>query len=198
MAGTSDAWKTTNIYQNAGKLYRGMAVPGAGARPTFYSDNTPDATANPSALHMGATEEGSKVLIKPTLTGFAVDEFRADIVKNLDKVEMGISASLVGVTDMQLAAYLLPGVATRATASGYDYMSIGSKAIVYDCIALTVPLIEDTTKIGWSMIYNALNDPGVEFAVARKKLGFTPINLVGIEVTSRASTDTLGQVGKQI
>lgn len=198
MAGTPDAWKTANIAQNAGRLYRGLAIPGAGARLSLFSDNTPDITANPNAKHVGATKAGSKLMIKSTLNKFNVDEFRAPIVTNLDAVEMGISAELVGVTDMQLMEWLLPGVATRATAAGYDQNTIGSRAIVYDSIALIFPLIEDVTKVGVFHVYSGLNDSGVEWAVARKELGFTPISVVAYEITTRAAGDTLGNWWKQI
>lgn len=198
MAGTSDAWKTSNVAQNMGKLYRGCAVPSASSRPSLHTDGTPDSTANPSAVHMGATKGGSKLMVKSSMDKFNVDEFRGPIITNISSVEMGISAELVGVTDMQLAAYLMPGVGTRATGSGYDYIAIGSKAIAYDCVLLTYALIEDTSKYGWFQLYNALNDAGVEWAQTRKELGFTPVSFVGYELTSRAATDTLGQVGKQI
>jgi hypothetical protein len=187
-----DSWKTLNIAQNSGRLYRDCGVPAAGTRPTLTNGEPSVGT------HMGATRAGSRVLIKPTLTAFNVDEFRAPIARNLDAVNMGISSELVGVTDQELAAFLLPGVATRSTGFGYDYMTIGSKPIAYSACMLTFQLIEDVTKYGWFMIYQALNDAGVEFAVARKELGFTPVSLVGTEITSRTSTDTLGQVGKQI
>lgn len=198
MAGTADSWKTSNIAYKEGRLYRGCAVPGAGARPTLFSDGTPDATANPAALHMGATKSGAKLMVKSEQTKLFVDEFRAPIITNIDSVNMGISAELIGVTDMQLAAYLLPGVGTRATASGYDYVTVGIKAIAYDCVLEVFQLIEDTSKYGWFMLYNALNESGIEWAQARKEAGFTPVSFVGYELTSRASTDTLGQFGKQI
>lgn len=198
MAGSTLSWKTTNIVQNYGWLWRGCAIPGTGARPTLHTDGTPESVANPAAKHMGATKAGSKVMAKSSNTKYYVDEFRAPIVTNLDTVEMGISAELVGVTDQELLAYLLPGVGTRATASGYDYTTIGAKAIAYDCILLVYPLIEDTTKFGWVQLYSALNDVGVEWATGRKELGFTPVSFVGYEVTSRAATDTIGQIGKQI
>ncbi len=198
MAGTAYSWKTSNVAQNYGWLWRGCAIPGAAARPTLHTDGSPDATANPSALHMGATKAGAKLMIKSNLTKYYVDEFRGPIITNLDTVEMGISAELVGVTDEILMAYLLPGVATRSTASGYDYMTIGSKAIAYDCVLLTFPLIEDVAKFGWFQLYSAINDTGVEWAQGRKELGFAPVSFVGYETTSRAVADTLGQVGKQI
>jgi hypothetical protein len=198
MAGTAYSWKTTNVAQNYGWLWRGCAIPGAGLRPTLHTDGSPESVANPAALHMGATKEGSKLMIKSTMEKFYVDEFRGPIITNVGSVEMGISAELVGVTDEILAAYLMPGVGTRSTAAGYDYVAIGTKAIVYDCVLLTFPLIEDVTKFGWFQLYSAINDAGVEWALSRKTLAFEPVSFVGYEVTSRAVTDTLGQVGKQI
>ena len=198
MAGTAYAWKTANVAQNYGWLWRGCAIPGAGARPTLHTDGSPDATAHPSAVHMGATKEGAKLMVKGAFDKFSVDEFRGAIITNIGGVEVGISAELVGVTDQQLMAYLLPGIGTRATGSGYDYVTIGAKAIAYDCLLLTFPLIEDTSKFGWFQIYSGLNDTGVEWAQGRKQLGFTPVSLMAYEVTSRAVGDTLGQFGKQI
>lgn len=198
MAGTAYSWKTTNIAQNYGWLWRGCAIPGAGARPTLHTDGSPDASANPSAVHMGATKAGSKLTIKSTMDKFNVDEFRGPIVTNVSSVEMTIAADLVGVTDEVLLAYLLPGVGTEATSTGYDYVKIGAKAIAYDCILLTFPLIEDTSKFGWFQLYSALNESGVDWQQARKELGFIPAQFMAYEVTSRAVTDTLGQVGKQI
>jgi len=194
MSAVADSWKTANIAQGYGRLYRSVAVPSAGARPTVASGILDSGVA----VHMGATTGGSKLMAKSSLTKHYVDEFRAPIVTSVDTIEMGISAELVGVTDMQLAAYLMPGVGTRATSTGYDYVTVGSKAIAYDCVCLTYSLIEDTAYSGWFMLYNALNDSGVEWAQTRKELGKTPVNFVGYELTSRATTDTLGQFGKTI
>lgn len=198
MAGTAPSWRTTNIAQNAGQLWGSLAIPGAGARITLDADGTPDATANSTAFHYGATKAGSKLMIKSSLTKYYVDEFRGPIVTNLDTVEMGISADLVGVTDMDVITNLLPGVGTYATASGYKQVRVGVKAIAYQSVALIFPLIEDTTKFGIFNLYSALNDTGVEWAQGRKELGFTPVSFVAYEITSRAATDTMGSYWKQI
>jgi hypothetical protein len=198
MAGTAVAWRTTNIAQNAGQLWGLLAIPAAAARITLFSDGTPDATANPSAFHYGATKAGAKLMIKSTFAKYPVDEFRAPIVTNLDTIEMGISAELVGTTDMNVIANLLPGVGTYSTAGGYKQVSIGGIAIVYQSVAHIFPLIEDTTKWGVFNVYSALNDTGVEWSVGRKELGFTPCSFTGYEITTRAVTDTLGNYWKQI
>lgn len=198
MAGTATAWKTTNIAQNAGALWGNLAIPGAGARITLFTDGTPDATANAAATHFGATKSGAKLMIKSTMQKFYVDEFRGPIVTNIDAVNMGISCELVGITDFTLMTDLLPGVGTYSTSTGYKQISVGVKAITYQSTALIFPLIEDTTKYGIFNLYSSLNDAGVEWAQARKELGFTPLSLVAYEITSRAATDTLGSYWKQI
>lgn len=199
MAGTSLTWKTTNIAQNAGQLFYDLAIPGAGARLTLdATTKTPDSTANASAKHAGATAKGARVMAKSSNTKYYVDEFRGPIVTGIETVEMGISCELVGVTDSEFLAFLLPGVGTYATASGYKQVTIGTKAIAYSSIALIYPLIEDTTKVGVFHLYSAINDTGVEWAVGRKELGFTPASFVGYEITTRAATDTLGNIWNEI
>jgi hypothetical protein len=162
------------------------------------ADGTPDATANPTAFHFGATKAGAKLMIKGTFKKFSVDEFRAPIVTNVDAIEMGIAAELVGITDMDVMKNLLPGVGSYSTASGYKQITVGSIAIVYQSVANIFPLIEDTTKYGIFNVYKSLNDNGVEWAQSRVELGFTPANFVGYEITTRAAADTLGNYWKQI
>lgn len=203
MAGTARSWRTTALAQNAGDLWGQLAVPSASARmtltaPASGTGKTPDATENTTAFHFGATKSGSKLMIKPSYDKFSVDEFKAPIVTNVGSLEMGISCELVAVTDMDVVKYMLPGVGTYATASGYKQVTIGALAIAYQCVALVFPLIEDTSKNGVFMIYNALNDSGVEWAQSRKELGFLPMSLVGFELTSRAATDTMGNYWKEI
>ncbi len=86
MAGTAPAWRTSNIAYNAGQLWGKLAIPGAAARITLDADGTPDATANASAFHYGATKSGSKLMIKSTLLNQNVDEFRAPITTAVDTV----------------------------------------------------------------------------------------------------------------
>jgi hypothetical protein len=199
MAGTAPSWRTTALAQNAGQLWGSLAIPGAGARITLDTDGTPDATANATAFHYGATKAGSKLMIKATQTKFYVDEFRAPIITNIDSIEMGISAELIAVTDMDVITKLLPGVGTYATtASNFKEVRVGIKAITYESIALIFPLIENTAKFGIFNIYSALNDAGVEWAQSRKELGGMPVSFVGYEITTRAATDTLGNYWKQI
>lgn len=199
MPGTAVSWKTANIAQNAGQLWGNLAIPGAGARITLHTDGTPESVANPNATHYGATQEGAKLMVKPAFEKYYVDEFFNPIITNIGDTQAGISAALVGVTDMEFVIKnMLPGVGTYSTAAGYKQVTMGRIAIVYQSVAHIFPLIEDTTKWGIWNLYSALNDAGVEFAVGRKQLGFSPVSFVAYEITSRAATDTFGNYWKQI
>jgi hypothetical protein len=202
---TAKSWRTTALAQNAGNLWGSLAIPSAGSRLLIHvADGTPDATANSTAFHFGATKAGAKLMVKPSFDKFNVDEFRGPVVTNIGAVEMGISAELVGITDMDVMTHMLPGVGTYSTgvASGdyvaYKMIQIGTKAITYQSVACIFPLIEDTSKWGVFNLYSALNDNGVEWAQSRKELGFTPANFVAFELTSRSAVDTLGCYWKQI
>jgi hypothetical protein len=175
MAGTAKDWKTLKVAQNAGELWANLAIPGGGAKLALHTDGTPDGTANPNAVHLGATKAGSKLMAKPKFTNYNVDEFRNPIITSIDEVELVISAELVGVTDTGLAELLTPGLGTKTTGTGFELVTFGTRSIVYTSIALVFPLIEDTTKFGVWHLYRALNDSGLEFGVGRKELGFTPV-----------------------
>lgn len=196
---TAKSWRVDKLAQNYGNLWGSLAIPGAAARLRIHeADGTPDATANASAFHFGATKAGSKLMIKPSFDKFSVDEFRGPIVTNIGSVEMGISTELVAVTDHVAMTHMLAGVGTYATGAlsgddaAYTELRIGTKAIAYQSVALIFALIEDTTEWGVFNLYSALSDSGMEWTQSRKELGFTPANFVGFEITSRAVTDTLG------
>ena len=202
---TAKSWRVAALAQNAGKLWGSLAIPSAGSRLLVHvADGTPDATANSTAFHFGATEKGAKLMVKPSFDKFTVDEFRGPVATNIGGLDMGIAASLVGITDMDVMTHMMPGVGTYSTgiASGdfvaYKMIQIGVKAITYQSVACIFPLIEDTSKWGVFHVYSALNDNGVEWEQSRKALGFTPANFVGFEITTRAATDTMGCYWKQI
>jgi hypothetical protein len=199
MAGTTLSWKTTNVLLGAGQIFANVAIPGAGARLTLdATTKTPDSTANPSAIHLGATQEGSKAMIKSTWEEFFVDEFAAPIQTNITQIEASLSGNFVGVMDTALMELLTPGMGTKTTGSGYEQLTFGSRAVVYPSIVIIAPLIEDSTKVMVFQLYKALNQAGVEFDVGRKKLAFTPFNFKGYEITSRAAADTLCSLWKQV
>ena len=198
MAGTTPNWRVAGRAINAGQLWANLAIPGANSRLALFTDGTPDSILNPQAIMLGATKAGSKLMVKPKYDNYFVDEFRAPIDSQITDLESAISADLVGVTDMDLAELLTPGLGTKAVGAGYEEVSFGSRAIAYTSIAHIFPLASDPTKFGVWHLYRARNDSGLEFSSGRKELGFTPVAFKAFEITTRNLNDTFGKYWKQV
>ncbi len=191
-------WRIAYMSALPGQFWVKMATPGANALASIHTDGTPDATLNTTAQHLGGTEAGSKVMVKPTFQNFEIDEFRNPVITTIGGMQMGISANLAAVNDTNLLAWLLNGIGTRTVTSNVtEQIKIGITALTYYSCVLIFPLQLDQTKFGIFHVYNGLNNAGVEWDVTRKKAGFTPINLLGFELTTRAVTDTMGAIWTQ-
>lgn len=202
---TAKNWRVAASSKNPGNLWGGLAIPGAAARLRIHeADGTPDATANASAFHYGATKGGADMMVAPTFGKDYADEFRGAIITSVDELEMGIAVELIGLTDIVMMNRLLPGIATYATgaASGddaaYTESRIGIKAITYESIANIFELRETAGEWGIFHLYSALNDAGVKWKQSRREQGVTPANFVGFEITTRAATDTMGCYWKTV
>lgn len=191
-------WRIAYMSALPGQFWVKTATPGASANLSVHTDGTPDATLNTVAQHLGGTKAGCKVMVKPTIDKFSIDEFRNPVITTVGGMQMGISAELAAVNDTNVLAWLLNGVATRTVTSNVtEQIKIGITALSYYGGVVLFPLQLDQTKFGWFHIYNGLNDAGVEWAITRKEPGFTPISFVGLELTTRALTDTMGAIVTQ-
>lgn len=198
MAGTSPSWRSTNLIVREGQLWGQLAIPSASARLTLDTDGTPDSTANSAAFHYGHTTDGFKCRVKASYIEHTPDEDPYPIVSVIDKVEMAIAGTLIGITDMDVIKNLLSGLGTYSTASGYKQVTMGDFAIAYQSLALVFPLFEDTAKFGVFHLYSTFNKVGVEFDVGRTKMGATPVEFMGHGISTRATTDRVGNYWKQI
>ena len=197
---TADNWVTTNVAIGPGKLYAELAIPGAGGRLILSSDGTPDATQNPSAVHLGMTEEGSAWSIKPTVQTFMADEFQDPILTRITGNEIALTGSLYQVMDMAIADLLLQN-ATRSDLSGTQGVSIGTVSVPqYTSVAVIFPIEGSSGPVvyGAFHLYKAFNDQGLAAQITSKKLSSTPFAFRGIAIPTRAAGDTTGRFFKQI
>lgn len=198
MAGTAPSWRGTKISIGQGQLWGQLAIPAASSRITLATDGTPDATAHPSAYHFGITSSGAEHKILPKYGKVRADEFRNPLATYVDDMEMSIAASLMAVQDATVIQYLLSGVGTYATGSGFAQNTVGALAITYQCVANIIPTFADPTKFAVFNIYSTLNEAGVSFKSGRKTQGETPVNFMAYEITSRAAIDTAGNYWLQV
>lgn len=199
MAGTSTNFDTTTIIvDRVAQIWANLAVPSGGARLTLDADGTPDATANPSAIHLGHTIEGTTLTIASSLTKHFVDELEAPFKASVDATEMMFEGRFAQVMDEDVLKQITAPFGTYATGSGYKEFAIGRKTLSYSSIALIWATPMDSTKYAVAHIYNGLNEGGLNFGVTRKGMADTPFKFVAYGLSTRAVTDTVGKYWWQI
>jgi hypothetical protein len=200
MPGTSDNWQSGRIQAgNYGRLYVGLAIPASGAHIKLASDGTPDATENPTAIHVGITEKGSKFTGKPTIQKFYGDEFPFPLKEVITVVDASFTGNWLQVMDIDVLAAMTLGMGTRADGPGFQKINIGSPTTVtYQSCALIFPLEADPTLFGIFHLYKAVQTAGFDLDISRKSMASSPFTFEGTGVTSRDVTDQVGYVAKQL
>lgn len=199
MAGTPDNFVTTDVAIGPCKMYAGLAIPGANGRLILAADGTPDATQNPSAVHLGMTEAGVTWTAKPTITNFNADEFVDPIISRITGQEILMSGSLLQIMNMAVAAKLMPS-AVRSDLSGTQGLSFGTVSeLTYDSVACIFPIEGSSGPViyGVMHLYKAFNDAGLAAQITSKKLSATPFAFRGVAITTRAANDTTGRFFRQ-
>jgi hypothetical protein len=194
MAGTATRFDSTKIRAGSiGQLWAGLAVPAASGRLSLWTDGTPDATANPSAKHLGHTAAGTTLTLGFTVTDHFVDETPFPIKTSSDTTSMSMSGSLVQVFDEEMLKIITANIGTYSTAAGYKQFTIGAfSSLSYTSAALIFPTEADPTKFAVFHIYNGMNTNGLTFAVDRKGRSETPFTITGYALTARAQADQVG------
>lgn len=198
MAGTAKSYNTNYVEIGPADIWLDVAVPGAGGRITLHTDGTPESVANPSALHLGMTLEGSRVIYTPNVTEFESDELTAPIiVQNVGEV-LAIEGTMLQVLDTLIAIKLMAG-GTRSTGSGYEEISLGGKQTVPTfTVAVIAPIYADTTKFVVFNIYKAWNSAGWQMDLSRKKMSSVPFSFKAQAISSRAQGDQNGKYWKTV
>lgn len=200
MAGTATRYSTNTIRAGSvGQIWANVAVPGAGGRLTLHTDGTPESVANPSAIHLGHTDAGTKITMNMTVTDHFADELPYPIKSSQDTTSMEISGNFLQILDEGILARMTENFGTYSTAAGYKQFSIGTPAaLLYAPIAFIFPTPMDTTKFAVVHLYNAMNVAGLDITVDRKGRSMSPFTFRAYALSARASTDQLGSYWWQI
>ena len=199
MPASSLNFSTTKITNQYGWFWVGLAIPGAGARITLFTDGTPDSIANPTAKHVGHTDVGWEMKAAVSATDQAVDELLVPIDSVVDTLDVALSANLVQTQDVSgVLQHLVSGFGTYGTAAGYEQIQLGITSRVYTASALIFPSKNDATKYMVYNLYRSLNDSGLANQIKRRGLGNNPVAFKGYGITSRAATDQVGNFWLQI
>lgn len=199
MAGSAYNFSTTQLTNQFGWFWIGLAIPGAGARITLHTDGTPESVANPSAKHLGHTTEGWEMSALTTTEDQFLDETVSPVDSVINEATVALAASLAQTQDISgVLQHLVSGFGTYGTAAGYEQIQIGVTPLLYVASALIFPTKADVTKFMIYNLYRSKNDSGLANQIKRKGLGNNPVSFKGYAITSRAATDTVGNFWKQI
>lgn len=200
MAGTATRYDVAKIPMGViAQLWVNLAVPSAGNRLTLHTDGTPDATANPSAIHLGHTDAGVTLAATESIQEFFADESVSPIGGGLDGLEVTIAGTGLQVNDEEYLKFMGANFGTYSTASGYKQFTLGTKAsISYASVAVIYPSPTEAGKYAVWHLYNARNTTGLNFSVGRKQRAGSPFTIKGYAISSRADADEVGNFWWQI
>lgn len=199
MAGTADNFSSSTIALGPGKLYAGLAIPGAGGRLILHTDGTPDSTQNPTALHLGYTDAGTEWKQGHTLTGFTPDETNFPIVSRITDESASISGSLWQIMDFDINAVMNP-LDVRSNLAGTQGATFGGlTTFVYTSVAVIFPIEGSSAPVVYGVfhLYKAVNDAESAAQITKTKPGSTPFSFKGHVVSTRAAGDQVGRKFRQ-
>lgn len=200
MAGTSDNFQATKTQSgNYGKLYAGVAIPAANTHIKLAADGTPDAGENPNAVHIGITDKGVKFTAKATSQKFYGDEFVYPLNEVITIVDASFTGNFLQIMDFDVLAAMTKGLGTRNDGAGFQKLDLGNPpSITYQSVVHIFPLLEDPTRFGVFHLYKAFQSGGFDFDIGKKVQASSPFTFEGLGVTSRAATDSVGYIVKQL
>lgn len=196
---TADNYSSTTTAIGPGKMYAGLAIPGAGGRLILSSDGTPDATQNPTAIHIGYTDGGVEFKMSHTLTGFTPDETNFPIISRVTGEEASLSGALWQVLDFDIFTILAP-TSTRSNLAGTQGATFGGlTTISYNSVAVIFPIEGSSAPVIYGVfhLYKAVNDQGITSKVTKTAPGSTAFGFKGHTIPTRTAGDQVGRAFRQ-
>jgi len=202
MAGTAKSYDATKIVLGPADLWLNVAVPSAGARLTVAADLTPDASANPSAIHLGMTKAGCTFEYKPEIQNFGSDELTAPHLSRIITESLSIKGEFLQVYDWSILEKITVGgtkTINTSTTSGFHQLQMGGlSAISTYPIALIGQDINTSTLYWVIQLYKTFNKSGFTFSVTRKDQSSVPFEFDGLAITTRTAGDQVGNYWKSL
>jgi hypothetical protein len=194
MAGTAKTYTVAEMMRGPGDFWLDTEVPASGATPgrlTIAADLTPDATASPTASHLGMTPEGTEMSLKYTVEEEFVDEFPAPVRTTI----VGEEAHIVQILNLPLLIAMTQNLSTLKSGSGYKQATFGGKVtITPKSVALIaqIPGTDAAPKAQVFQLYSAINEAGFDYQITRKKRAEASFDWKGYAVPGRTQGDQMG------
>jgi len=182
------------IIQGPGQAWAiGTAPTDANVRLTLASDGTPDATAHPGSVHLGAIATAISTTVKPKMTQIQLDQYDAPFATYVDELAASIEAEMAQMESSLVQRAL--GVGVYGSGAGYEYVTFGGVLTVpKTCIAVISPTRADATKYIVSVLYNAVSTGGFSVQLGKAKPAFYKAKFEGLSDTTRTAGKQIGVI----
>jgi hypothetical protein len=198
MAGASKSYAPAEIVQGPGDLWViGTAPDDAAVRLTLASDGTPDATAHPASVHLGAISSAITTVVKPKAAAIELDQFDSPIGLYATDLDAQIQAEMAQMEAAKLQRML--GVGTYSTGAGYKQTTFGGLLTVPKACIAAISATRDNAKRYWvSLLYSAVATGGFAMTWGRSKPNFYKAGFQGLADMARTAGKRVGVVYKTL
>jgi len=177
------------MHQGPGDLWYIPTAPVDATPRLTLTTGTPDATAHPGSIHLGAIAEGITTGLTAKQEAIRADNFPGPLDYIVLEEEMKIEATLKQAQDLALLQYALTH-GTYSTNSGYKQLTFGGKAVLAPsyCFAAISPTKADAAKYIVSLIFKGVVIPGASLVMSRGKPMECKLEIVALYDPSTART----------
>jgi len=183
-------------YINFARVYVGCAVPPPGKSMFTYATN-----GVPSGgIDVGATQGESKFTYKPTIEGVDVEQAPVEVAPHITKEECTIEFTCLEATAARIKDALGSGAVSGTDGTSTVIRFGGITAVTGQAVALVAEQATNPGKYVGCMIYNAVNDAGLERTFKRGKETLVKFTFKGMPSTAdlnRGAGEILGQYAEQ-
>ena len=194
MAGTVKGYAPSEIIQGPGDLWViGTPPSDANVRITLASDGTPDATAHPGSIHLGAMAAAVTTTVKPKLVSITADQFDCPVDAYVSELDAKIDASMAQMEATKLQRAV--GVGVYSTGAGYKQVTFGGVLTVPQmCLAVISPTRANPNQYVISLLYLAVATGGFSLALGRAKAADYKASFTGLSDPTRTAGKQIGVV----
>ena len=196
MAGGPKNYAITDVIQGAGEVWViGNPPSDSAQRLTLASDGSPDATAHPGSVHLGAIQSAITTGVKPKIAPIKLDQYDAPFDGYVESLDASIAADMAQTGSSLLQRYL--GVGVFASGSGYEQTTFGGVYTVPKaCIAVISPTRQNPLQFVVSLLYSAYASGGFQVEMGKAKPAMSKIKFEGLTdfVVSRTAGQAVGLV----
>jgi hypothetical protein len=208
MAGTAKDYNVSEIICGPGNLWAiGVAPTNAAVQLTLAANGTPDATAHPGSVHLGAVESSIVTAIKPKIAPINTDQYEAPIDSYVTELDGSIEATLQQVESSQLQralgvgtysaiSYLSTGTGPQLagpTGTNGEQMTFGGTYTVPKiCLAVISPTRQNPNQYVVSVLYIGVSMSGFALALGRAKAASYKAKFQGLSDPTRTAGQQIG------